>query len=114
MLDTWVYIDILQGTAPQVVEDILKVRIANHSSVRLAELTHLFGRLDSKHPKVSSTLRELRSIIAQDIPVHRPVCFGKREYSQGSRCDLVGAPKIRRSSMTQFSTCTLKSEVASS
>lgn len=71
MLDTCVYIDILQGTAPQVIEDMLNVRIANHSSICLAELTHLFGRLDPEHPKTSSTLRELRGVIEQDIPVHR-------------------------------------------
>jgi len=71
MLDTCAYIDILQGTALQVVEDLLNVRISNHSSICLAELTHLFGRLDPGHPKTPSTLRELRDVIGHDIPAHR-------------------------------------------
>jgi predicted nucleic acid-binding protein len=71
MLDTCVYIDVLQGKAPPVVEDLLVVRISNHSSICLAELTHLFGRLDPQHPDTSETLKELRGVIEQDVPPHR-------------------------------------------
>jgi hypothetical protein len=71
MLDSCVYIDVLQGRAPQVVADLLAARIVNHSSVCLAELTHLFGRLDPKHPEAATTLKELRGVIENDIPAHR-------------------------------------------
>jgi predicted nucleic acid-binding protein len=71
MLDTCVYIDIVQGRVPPRVEDLLVVRIANHSAICLAELTHLFGRLDPHHPQTAAPLRELRGIIDEDIPHHR-------------------------------------------
>jgi len=71
MLDTCVYIDIVQGRVPQRVEDLLVARICNHSAICLAELTHLFGRLDPQHPETPATLRELRGVIDDDIPHHR-------------------------------------------
>jgi predicted nucleic acid-binding protein len=71
MLDTCVYIDVMQGRVPQVVDDLLVARISNHSSICLAELTHLFGRLDPKHPETPNTLKELRGVIEDDIPHHR-------------------------------------------
>ena len=71
MLDTCVYIDVLQGKVPPAVEDLLVVRISNHSSICLAELTHLFGRLDPTAPRNPNTLKELRGVIKEDIPPHR-------------------------------------------
>jgi hypothetical protein len=71
MLDTCVYVDVLQGKAPPVVEDLLVARISNHSSICLAELTHLFGRFDPQHPLTSETLKQLRGVIERDIPPHR-------------------------------------------
>lgn len=70
LLDTCVYVDVLQGRTPAVVDDLLIVRILNHSSVALAELTHLFGRLDPAHSGTRSALRELRSVL-EDMPSHR-------------------------------------------
>jgi hypothetical protein len=71
MLDTCVYIDVLQGKIPQSVADLLVARIANHSAVCLAELTYLFGRLDPQHPETANTLKEVRGVIEEDIPRHR-------------------------------------------
>lgn len=70
MLDTCVYIDVLQGRSPQDVDRLIETRIVNHSTVCLAELTHLFGRLDPAHPGTKGVLRELSGVIA-DIPGHR-------------------------------------------
>jgi len=70
VLDTCVYIDVLQGRTPTRVNDLLEVRIVNHSTVCLAELTHLFGRLDPTHPDTKGVLREVRHTI-EDIPDHR-------------------------------------------
>ena len=70
MLDTCVYIDVLQGRSPPEVNELLEQRIVNHSTISLSELTHLFGRLDPSHPKTSATLRELRGVI-DEIPPHR-------------------------------------------
>jgi predicted nucleic acid-binding protein len=70
MLDTCVYIDVLQGRTPAGVDSLLGVRIVNHSTVCLAELTHLFGRLDPAHPDTKNVLREIRRTI-EDMPDHR-------------------------------------------
>ncbi len=70
LLDTCVYIDVLQGRTPESVDELLEARILNHSTVCLAELTHLFGRLDPAHPDTPSVLRQVRQTI-EDMPVHR-------------------------------------------
>lgn len=71
LLDTTVYIDLLQGTTPAEVDRLLQLRTCNHSAVSLAELTHSFGRLDPAHPETKAALRELRETITEDIPPHR-------------------------------------------
>jgi hypothetical protein len=71
MLDTCVYIDVIQGRIPQAAAGLLTTRIVNHSAICLAELTHLFGRLDPKHAATADTLREIHGIIETDIPSHR-------------------------------------------
>jgi predicted nucleic acid-binding protein len=70
MLDTCVYLDVLQGRTPSTVDDLLRIRIINHSSVALAELTHAFGRLDPADPRTRGVLREIGATI-DDIPAHR-------------------------------------------
>ncbi len=71
LLDTTVYIDLLQGTTPPEVDRLLQLRTCNHSAVSLAELTHAFGRLDPGHPETKAALRQLRETITEDIPPHR-------------------------------------------
>ena len=70
MLDTTVYIDILQGRAPPEVGHLLSIRQINHSSVAIAELVHLFGRLDPKHSGTKSVLAKIEATI-NAIPSHR-------------------------------------------
>ena len=70
LLDTTVYIDVLQGRTPDSVDRMLQLRVINHSSVSLSELTHLFGRLDPQDRRTPSVLREIRGVIA-GIPAHR-------------------------------------------
>jgi predicted nucleic acid-binding protein len=70
LLDTCVYIDVLQGRSPVSVDELLETRIVNHSTICLAELTHLFGRLDPLHPATKTVLREIRRTL-EDIPGHR-------------------------------------------
>ncbi|OCC03185.1 hypothetical protein BA190_19560 [Labrys sp. WJW] len=73
LIDSCVYIDVLQGHTPVSVDDLLSARIINHSTICLAELTHLFGRLDPKHPAARNVLREIRYTI-EGIPDHRLSC----------------------------------------
>jgi len=70
LLDTCVYIDVLQGRTPPAVDRLLETRTLNHSTVALAELTHLFGALDPSHPGTAGALKPLGQTI-DDIPKHR-------------------------------------------
>ena len=70
LLDTCVYVDMLQGRAPQSIRRLLTVRLCNHSGVALAELTHLFGRLDPRDQRTNQVLAEIDGVIS-DIPAHR-------------------------------------------
>jgi predicted nucleic acid-binding protein len=73
LLDSCVTIDLIQDRAPAELDSLLEARVANHSTVVLAQLTHLFGRLDPAHPKTPATLKVLRAAIAA-IPGHRLAC----------------------------------------
>jgi predicted nucleic acid-binding protein len=70
LLDTSVYIDVLQGQTPVEVDQILETRIVNHSTVALAELTHLIGALDPAHRGTTGALKSIGQTI-DDIPTHR-------------------------------------------
>jgi hypothetical protein len=70
LLDTCVYMNVLQGKSPPEVDELLQLRIVNHSTVALSELTHLFGRLDPAHGGTRATLSAISGVI-DDIPAHR-------------------------------------------
>jgi predicted nucleic acid-binding protein len=70
LLDTCVYLDVLQGRTPPEINDLLQLRVLNHSTVALAELTHLFGRLDPGHADTRRVLASLSGAI-DDMPPHR-------------------------------------------
>ena len=70
LLDTTVYIDLLQDRAPPALEELLRVRQLNHSSVAVGELVHNFGRLDPAHPGTKAVLAPLRKAVER-IPAHR-------------------------------------------
>jgi hypothetical protein len=69
-LDTCVYIDMLEGTAPLAVGQLMQTRTCVHLSLILGELSHNFGRLDPKRPQTREHLAELEKVIS-DIPPHR-------------------------------------------
>lgn len=96
LLDTCVYIDIAQKRASEDLKTLLRHRLTHHSSVVLAELTHLFGRLDPAHPGTAPTLRELTAIVA-DIPERRLSApslqaFGEAGMLAGLAARLGGKP----------------------
>ena len=70
LLDSTVYIDVLQARAPSALEEMLRVRQVNHSSVAVCELVHNFGRLDPDHPGTAAILSPIRRTI-DSIPAHR-------------------------------------------
>lgn len=70
LLDTSVYLDVLQGKSPEAVDRLLTYRLCYHSAVCLSELTHVFGRLDPAHHATKSVLKTVDEVI-NDIPSHR-------------------------------------------
>lgn len=70
LLDTTVYFDGLQDRSPPDVDQLMRMRICNHSAVCLAELTHAFGRLDPAHRGTQDALGKCRHTIALIRP-HR-------------------------------------------
>jgi predicted nucleic acid-binding protein len=70
LLDTTVYIDGLQGRTPHQVGALMALRICNHSSVCVSELTHAFGRLALSHPETANTLARIAETISA-MPPHR-------------------------------------------
>ena len=70
LLDTSVYIDVLQGRTSAEVDALLRLRTVNHLSVCVAELTHGFGRLDPRHAGTEAILSAVASTVAA-IPPHR-------------------------------------------
>jgi len=70
LLDTCVYLDVLQAKTSIEVDELLQLRIVNHSTIALAELTHLYGRLDPDHSGTRKALSAISAVI-DDIPGHR-------------------------------------------
>ena len=70
LLDTSVYLDVLQGRSPIEVDTLLTYRLCHHSAVSLSELTHAFGRLDPNHASTKAVLKTIAATI-EDIPEHR-------------------------------------------
>ena len=97
ILDTCVYLDVLQGRTPEAVDELLTYRVCHHSAVCLAELTHVFGRLDPAHPSTIAVLQTIRGVI-EDIPRHRlqapeTAMWGEAGILAGELFRLSGAPK---------------------
>jgi predicted nucleic acid-binding protein len=70
LLDTCVYVDVLQKRAPPIVTALLRGRQVNHSSVCVAEMTHLIGVLDPLHPDTPAALRKIVEVV-EAMPEHR-------------------------------------------
>jgi len=70
LYDTTVYIDVLQGNAPDALKSLIAMRICEHSAVCLSELTHAFGRLDPGHADTKKSLAAIKGVV-DDIPAHR-------------------------------------------
>ncbi|MDB5523752.1 MAG: DNA-binding protein [Rhizobium sp.] len=100
LLDTCVYIDGLQGRAPDAVADLLDIRLTNHSTVAIQELMHSVGVLDPKHPGTKIVVRQIR-ITINDMPTHRIFApdadvLGKAALLSGMLCRLQGYQKDAR------------------
>lgn len=63
LLDTCVYIDQLQGKLPTVVDDLIDVRLAHHSTVGIAELMHCVGSLDPTDARTHDAVQGIGKVI---------------------------------------------------
>lgn len=70
ILDTTVYIDQMQGRLPEVVGALVEIRTVFHSTVAVAELMHVIGRLDPAHPETANVVAQVRTQVTA-IPEHR-------------------------------------------
>lgn len=70
LLDTTVYIDVLQGRLPDNMEIALRTGSLWHSSVTEAELAALAGLLDPTHPDTASVIAQVAKSI-ELRPEHR-------------------------------------------
>jgi len=70
LLDTCVYIDVIQDRIPADVEALFAARRLNHSGIALAELTHLLGRLDPRDHRTEPVCSEISGVISEIRP-HR-------------------------------------------
>ena len=94
LLDTCVYIDQLQGRAPDALADLLDVRQVNHSTVAIQELMHAVGALDPKHSGTASAIRQIGKVI-KAMPSHRvftpdPDVLGRAAILCGILCRVQG------------------------
>jgi hypothetical protein len=88
---------VLQGRSPNAVDELLLVRVCHHSAVCLAELTHVFGRLDPVHPLSKKVWRAVHRTI-EDMPAHRlhapqTVVWGQAGILAGEVARLSALPK---------------------
>jgi hypothetical protein len=70
LLDTCVYIDQMQGRAPEIVAQLVEVRQVNHSTVAIQELMHTVGVLDPADHRTPAVVAAVSGQI-RSMPDHR-------------------------------------------
>ncbi|WP_312367014.1 DNA-binding protein [Ensifer sp.] len=100
LLDTCVYIDGLQGRAPELVADLLDVRHSNHSTIAIQELMHTVGVLNPGHQGTKAAIRQIRATVTA-MPVHRVFTpdadvLGRAALLSGILCRLQGYQRDAR------------------
>lgn len=100
LLDTCVYIDQLQGRAPDIVEALIDARQTNHSSVALQELMHTVGVLDPDDARSTRPIDAIRKLV-RSMPPHRTFSpdmdvLGRAALLSGMLCRLQGYGRERK------------------
>jgi hypothetical protein len=100
LLDTCVYIDGLQGRAPDAVVELLNVRIANHSTVAIQELMHTVGVLDPADARTKGVVKQI-GVLVEAMPAHRTFTpdaevLARAALLSGILCRLQGYQKDAR------------------
>jgi hypothetical protein len=92
LLDTCVYIDQMQGRSPDILDDLIAVRVVNHSTIAIQELMHTVGVLDPGDARTTGVIDEIGQLI-EAMPAHRtfapdPDILGKAALLSGMMCRL--------------------------
>lgn len=100
LLDTCVYIDQLQGHAPDILGPLIATRQTNHSTVAIQELMHTVGVLDPQDGRTPAVIKAIRSLILA-MPMHRMFSpdvdvLGRAALLSGILCRLQGYAADRR------------------
>jgi predicted nucleic acid-binding protein len=70
LLDTGVYIHQLKGKTPASLDDLVRLRLVNHSVVAVQEMLHTVGVLDPADPRTGGTVEAIMEVL-DGIPSHR-------------------------------------------
>jgi predicted nucleic acid-binding protein len=94
LLDTCVYIDQMQGRAPELVEQLVETRHVNHSTVAMQELLHTIGVLRPDDSRTASVINAVKLQVAA-MPDHRIFTpdanvLGRAALLAGMLCRLQG------------------------
>jgi hypothetical protein len=100
LLDTCVYIDQMQDRSPEVLDDLIAQRQANHSSVAIQELMHAVGVLSPSDARTAGVIAEIGKQI-KAMPPHRIFVpdmevLGRAALLSGILCRLQGYEKDGR------------------
>lgn len=100
LLDTCVYIDGLQGRAPDAISELLNVRVANHSTVAIQELMHTVGVLDPADARTKGVVKQI-GLLVDAMPAHRTFApdtdvLARAALLSGILCRLQGYQKDAR------------------
>jgi hypothetical protein len=114
MLDTCVYIDQMQGRAPDLVEQLVDTRHVNHSTVAIQELMHTIGVLHQEDSRTASVVGAVRAQIAA-MPDHRVFTpdadvLGRAALLAGMLCRLQGYAQDARFKALQDCTLFLQAQ----
>lgn len=100
LLDTCVYIDLMQRKLPQEAKDLIDLRQVNCSTVVIQELMHTVGVLDPKHPGTLQAIAQIGRAI-KITPPHRLFApdaetLGRAALLAGMLCRLQGYARDER------------------
>ena len=114
LLDTCVYIDQMQGRAPDLVEQLVDMRHVNHSTVAIQELMHTVGVLRPEDSRTASVVDAVRAQIAAmpDYRVFTPDAdvLGRAALLAGMLCRLQGYTKDAKFKALQDCTLFLQAQ----
>lgn len=97
LLDTSVYIDQMQDRSPHILDDLIALRQANHSTVAIQELMHTVGALNPSDARTATVIDAIGHQI-RAMPPHRiftpdTEILGRAALLSGMLCRLQGYEK---------------------